>query len=210
MKTGLVGVGIVASLLAVAACGDSTTSAGDGGAGTTPGTTPTSSSLTPPSCDANGAFVKLTLAGPLGRAFEWGAGKFTECHGGKLQATTDAGTGPAASLQFNFAKNAPGGTFYVTLTTQGDVAVGKNLPAKVNLSISDPKIDVSWKDCVAEITEVKEIGRFDNGQGPAYGIWDAYAGTAQCNTPAKALLSSAEYTLPKSEFRGIQYRLVTR
>lgn len=208
MRTDLVGVGIVASLFALAACGDATT--GGGGAGATPGTTPTSSTPTQPSCDANGAFVKLTLTGPQGRAFEWGAGKFTECHGGQVPTNTDAGTVPAASLQFNFAKNAPGGTFYVTLTTQGDVALGKNLPAKVNLSITDPKVDVSWKDCVAEITEVKEIGRFDNGQGPAYGIWDAYAGTAQCNTPAKALLSSAEYTLPKSEFRGIQYRLVTR
>ena len=100
----------------------------------------------------------------------------------------------------------------MTLTTQATVAVGKALPAKVNLSLSDPKVDVLWTEgCVADISELKEIGRFDNGQGPAYGVWEVYAGTARCDQPKKAIQpNGGEYTITRAEFRGINYRLVTR
>ncbi len=194
------GLAALKSLLVLAACGDSATvSAGDGG------TSPQDAGLNVPSCDDNGAYVRLTLAGPSGKPLEWGNGKFTECHGGKVQN---------ASLQFNFAKGAPGGSFYVTLTSQGDVAVGKALPAKVNLSVqgiqTNVSVDVSWQTgCVADVTEVTQVGRFDNGQGPAYGIWEAYTGSVRCDTPKRAL-QGGDYTLPKAEFKGIFYRLVMR
>lgn len=206
-------LGVVGCLALLAtACGDSASSGSPGGSGDGGA----SATLVPPSCDDNGVFVNLTLAGPLGRAFAWKKGNFTECHGGKVPSNTgDGGTGSAASLQFNFAKGAgeaPGGTFYVTLTTQPTVAVGKALPAKVNLSLSDPKVDVLWTEgCVADISELKEIGRFDNGQGPAYGVWEVYAGTARCDQPKKAIQpNGGEYTITRAEFRGINYRLVTR
>lgn len=108
-------LGVVGCLALLAtACGDSASSGSPGGSGDGGA----SATLVPPSCDDNGVFVNLTLAGPLGRAFAWKKGNFTECHGGKVPSNTgDGGTGSAASLQFNFAKGAgeaPGGTFYVT------------------------------------------------------------------------------------------------
>ncbi len=206
---------VVCLALLGAACSDST-SPTSSTSPAAPGAGGTSSTLVPPSCDDNGVFVNLTLAGPLGRAFAWKKGNFTECHGGKVQANTgDGGTGPAASLQFDFAKGtgeSPGGTFYVTLPTQPTVAVGKGLPAKVNVGVADPKLDLSFTEgCVAEITEVKEIGRFDNGQGPAYGIWEVYAGTARCDQPKRPIQpNGGEYTITRAEFRGISYRTVNR
>jgi hypothetical protein len=186
----------------VACGGDDGGDSADGGATGSGSGTP-SGTLTVPPCADHGTYVRLTVTGPEGGEFEWAATDFPECHGG-------TGLGGEASLQFDLAGPAGEGAFFVTLPGLETVAVGADRPAEVLLNLESADLYLNWKDgCTAQITDVTEIDRFDNG-GPFIGVWERYTGTVACTSTDRPLLGEGDYGLPAAAFQGISYRLEAR